>query len=129
MRRECGAIELGNSGLLKKGSAGWIQILRTSGALSAQTLGYTAASESAILSFQMFLRLIKRQQGHCRELNQARIVVKKRRRSLLIFSAHITTNDIEIMFSAPFGRRAIIRSREYFLFPDPKHPSTSFRLR
>jgi hypothetical protein len=77
----------------------------------------------------MFLRLIKRQQGHCREQNQARIVVKKRRRSLLIFSAHITTNDIEIMFSAPFGRRAIIRSREYFLFPDPKHPSTSFRLR
>ncbi|WP_254979748.1 hypothetical protein, partial [Cyanobium sp. ATX 6A2] len=43
-----------NWGLLKKGSAGWIQILRTSGALSAQTLGYTAANESAISSFQMF---------------------------------------------------------------------------
>jgi hypothetical protein len=52
-----------------------------------------------------------------------------RRRSLQIFSAHITTNAIEIVFSAPLGRRAIIRSREYFLFPDPKHPSTSFRLR
>ncbi|MFM6127287.1 MAG: hypothetical protein ACKPBV_00780, partial [Sphaerospermopsis kisseleviana] len=43
------------SGLLKKGSAGWIQTLRTSGALSAQTLGYTAASEPAISSFHMFL--------------------------------------------------------------------------
>jgi hypothetical protein len=77
----------------------------------------------------MFLRLIKRQRGHCLKQNQAKIVVRKRRRSLQIFSAHITTNAIEIVFSAPLGRRAIIRSREYFLFPDPKHPSTSFRLR
>jgi len=77
----------------------------------------------------MFLRLIKRQRGHCLKQNQAKIVVRKRQRSLQIFSAHITTNAIEIVFSAPLGRRAIIRSREYFLFPDPKHPSTSFRLR
>jgi len=61
--------------------------------------------------------------------NQARIVTKKRRRILQIFSAHITTNAIEIVLSAPLGRRAIIKSMEYFLFPDPKHHSTSFRLR
>jgi hypothetical protein len=94
-----------------------------------QKLRYTAASESAISSFQMVLSLIKRQQGHCREENHARIATYKKRRSLRIFSAHITTNAIEIVLSAPLGRRAIIRSREYFLFPDPKHPSTSFRLR
>jgi hypothetical protein len=39
------AIRPPNSGLLKKRSAGWIQILRTGGALPAQTLGYAAASE------------------------------------------------------------------------------------
>jgi hypothetical protein len=56
-------------------------------------------------------------------------VIKKRRRSLRIFYAHITRNAIEIKLSAPLDNRAIIRSRKYFLFPDPKHPSTSFRLR
>ncbi|MFM9099861.1 MAG: sigma-70 family RNA polymerase sigma factor, partial [Cyanobium sp.] len=43
------------SGLLKNGSAGWIQILRTIGAMTTQALGYTAASESAISSSHMFL--------------------------------------------------------------------------
>ena len=118
-----------NWGLLKKGFVGWIEILRTSGAWSAQMLSYAAASEPAISSFQMFTRLIQRERAHCREQNHARIATKKRRRSLQIFSAHITKNAIEIVLSAPLGRRAIIRSREYFLFPDPKHPSTSFRLR
>ena len=61
---EC-SVASDNWGLLKKGSAGWIQTLRTSGALSAQTLGYTAASEPAISSFHMFLRLIQWQRGHC----------------------------------------------------------------
>jgi len=47
-------------------------------------------------------------------------VIKKRRRSLKIFSAHITKNAIEIKVSVPLDNRAIIRSREYFLFPDLK---------
>jgi hypothetical protein len=63
----------------------------------------------------MFLRLIQRQRGHCREQNQGKITIKKSSRSLLIFSAHITTNAIEIVFSAPLEMHAIIRSREYFL--------------
>ena len=58
-------------GTSEKGSTGWIQILRTSGAMSAQTLGYRAASEPAISSFQIFLRLIQSARGHCREQNQA----------------------------------------------------------
>ena len=35
---------------------------------------------------------------------------------------------MEIEFSAPLPSRAIIKSSEYFLFPEPKYPSTSFRL-
>jgi hypothetical protein len=57
-------------------------MLRTIGAMMTQTLGYTAASESAISSFNMFLRLIQGKQGHCREQNHATIATKKRRRSL-----------------------------------------------
>jgi hypothetical protein len=77
----------------------------------------------------MFLSPIQRLPGHFQVHNQAKIVIKKRRRSLRIFSAHITTKAIEMEFSAPLLSRAIIKSSEYFLFPDPKHPSTSFRLR
>jgi len=55
-------------------------------------------------------------------------MTKKRRSCLWIFSAHITTNVIDIEVSAPLGSRAMIMTREYFRFPEPKHPSTSFRL-
>jgi hypothetical protein len=60
----------------------------------------------------MFLSAIQRQSGLCQAYTQAKIVTKTMRRSLRIFSAHITTNAIEIVFSAPLGRRAIINLRE-----------------
>ena len=77
----------------------------------------------------MFLSAIQRQPGHCQAQIQAKIVTKKMRRSLRIFSAHITRNAMEIEVSAPLASRGIINFREYFRFPDPKQPSTSFRLR
>jgi hypothetical protein len=58
--------------------------------------------------------------------NQARIVIKKRGSSLQVFFVHIITKAMEIEFSAALLGRAIIKYSEYFLFPDPKHPSTSF---
>lgn len=33
------------------------------------------------------------------------------------------------MVSAPLHKRTITRSREYFLFSDPKHPAALFRFR
>ena len=50
---------------------------------------------------------------------------KKRRRSLRIFSAHITRYAMEIDVFAPFAIRAIISLRAYFHFSDPKTPYTS----
>ena len=63
----------------------------------------------------MFLSPIQRLPGHSQVHNQAKIVIKKKRRSLRIFSAHITTKAIEMEFSAPLLSRAIIKSSEYFL--------------
>jgi hypothetical protein len=54
---------------------------------------------------------------------------KKRWSSLQILSANITANAIEIKVSAPFDRWVMIRESEYFRFPEPTHPSTSFRFR
>jgi hypothetical protein len=75
----------------------------------------------------MFLSAIQRQPGHCQAQTQAKIVTKKMRSSLRIFSAHIASNAMEIEVSAPLASRGIINFREYFRFPDPKHPSTSFQ--
>jgi hypothetical protein len=36
---------------------------------------------------------------------------------------------MEIEVSAPFASRAMISLSEYFRFPEPNTPSTSFRLR
>jgi hypothetical protein len=77
----------------------------------------------------MFVSSLQRERGHREMQNQVKNVTKKRRRSLRIFSAHITTNAIEIEFSAALASLALIRSREYYLLPDPKHPSTSLRRR
>jgi hypothetical protein len=67
--------------------------------------GGIAISESVASSCQIFLNPIQRERGHCEALNQAKIVTIKRRRNFRIFSAHITTNVIEIEFSAPLGRQ------------------------
>ena len=98
------------------------------GGVGSSEGGYPMGSDSANSSLQILLSSIQRQPGHCETHSHAKIVTKKRRRSLLIFSAHITRNAIEIEFSAPLGNRALIKSREYLRFPEPKHPSTSFRL-
>jgi hypothetical protein len=91
--------------------------------------GYPVTRDSVVTSRQMFLSAIQRQPGHCQAHTKAKIMTKKRRRSLRIFSAHITRNAMQIEVSAPLASRGIINFREYFRFPDPKQPSTSFRLR
>jgi hypothetical protein len=104
-------------------------MFRARGAYAAHMHGYAAINESTVSSRQMVLNHIQKDRDHCQMHNQEKIETRKRRRSLKIFSAHITSNAMEIKFSAPLGSRAIIRSREYLRFPEPKHPSTSFRLR
>ena len=115
-------------GTPEKRTAASTRILPSSGGKAALTHIYTETSKSDISSCQMNLSISKRALGFCQSSNQAQIVIKKRRRCLRIYSAHITRNAIEIKVSAPLDKRAIFRSREYFLFPDPKHPATSLRF-
>jgi hypothetical protein len=61
----------------------------------------------------MFLNAILRVLDQHHSQNQAKKRTKKRRRSLRIFSAHITRNAMEIEVSAPFFSRAMINPREY----------------
>ena len=115
-------------GLLKKKTAACSSAAKDQGGQAARKLGHAVTGDLAFSSRQMFLRTTQEEPGHCQEQNQAKIV-KKRRRSLRIFSAHITRNPIEIEVSAPLVSRAMISRSEYFRFPDPKTPSTSFLLR
>jgi hypothetical protein len=78
-------------------------IWEESGAWAAQREAYPMGSASDNLSLQILLSSIQRQPGHCEIHSQAKIVTKKRRRSLLLFSAHIARNAIEIEFSVPLG--------------------------
>ena len=51
----------------------------------------------------MFLSAVRRQAGHCKARTQAKIKTIKRRRSLRIFSAHITRNAMQIEVSEVDG--------------------------
>jgi hypothetical protein len=86
--------------------------------------GYPGTIDSVVSSRLMFLPAIQRQPGHCQAKTKAKIVTKMMRRSLQIFSAHITRNAMEIKVSAPLASRGIINFRAYLCFPDPKQPST-----
>ena len=73
--------------------------------------GYPVTSDSVVSSSQMFLTAIQRQPGHYQVKTKVKIVAKMMRRSLRIFSAHITRNAMDIEVSAPLASRGIINFR------------------